>query len=56
MNSFNESTAKDSLPGQFMKWADEKMPLLGFALGVTGEGFRKMEMLGFENGSACVAA
>ena len=26
LNSFSETTAKDSLAGQFMKWADEKMP------------------------------
>ncbi|CAK8985618.1 unnamed protein product [Durusdinium trenchii] len=25
VNSFSESTSKDSLPGQFMKWADETM-------------------------------
>jgi len=25
MNSFNETTSNDSLPGQFMKWADQKM-------------------------------
>lgn len=25
VNSFNENSSNDSLPGQFMKWADEKM-------------------------------
>ena len=28
MNSFNETTSNDSLPGQFMKWADQKMTFL----------------------------
>lgn len=32
VNSFNESSSNDSLPGQFMKWADEKMTWLGDGL------------------------